>query len=110
MNVVFGADHVLDVHLTNDLKIRRITVVDADRWLSPAAAMGRGQAYRIVRDRAKDVLCIEFRPGASKNSSLAGDAFVVNGVEILRCLFGTSDELECIAIWHMSERIHLQAG
>jgi len=108
--VVFGVDHVLDVHLTDDLKLRRITVVDADRWLSPAAAMGHLPAYRIIPNHARDELFIEFREGAlQRRSTLAIDNLVVNGIEILSCLFSASNELESIVIFPMSERTYLQA-
>lgn len=104
--VTFGEDHVLDVEFRPDLTIRSITVVDSTARLSAAAALGSTGAYGLVPDLDKDVLCIEFRPGAATRAGdLATDALEVNGEKVLWLLWGTANELEGIVIWKASERV-----
>ncbi len=104
--VAFEGDHVLDVEIAPGMRLCAVTVHNASLRLGASAAMGRPDAYRLVRDKQKDALCIEFREGASERSaSLKVDAFEINGEQVLHLLWGPGEELEGLVILNASSRV-----
>ncbi len=101
--IVFDGDHVLTAGLVGTSKLATITVQEASRRLSAAAATGRLSAYHILRDSEKDAVVVEFREGAAQRASeLERDAVDVNGEPWMSLLYGAGRELEGVVVWHAS--------
>src|SRR5438128_4376563 len=89
LNAVFDGEHVLDVDLGADLKILRITVLEASRRLPAATATRRRGGFNAVQDDEKDALVLEFRPGAAQRSAeLESDGITINGEQAMDLLWG----------------------